>query len=237
MKPLLCTTKNVLARWNSFPISSNPKLGTSSHAASSAPLVQHGRLSLVSCCLPYSLPEQPHVSFRILFSLPFLTHFQTSSCHSVCLLWLLPWAQGRRREVNLRSGPWCGYCFSARGKWFPASPVCLRKWAFLTTATFQGRCPCAFQLDHPSWLLCPMDLPKGCILEPLSHTNPAKLTVPFGSSGDCSPKGNITNKSPSKNGGMLFCIFSYYFLPPTQGKYWINSVYWGAGEKIRGVLI
>lgn len=124
-----------------------------------------------------------------------------------------------------------------QGKWFPASPVCLRKWAFLTTATFQGRCPCAFQLDHPSWLLCPMDLPKGCILEPLFHTNPAKLTVPFGSSGDCSPKGNITNKSLSKNGGMLFCIFSYYFLPPTQGKYWINSVYWGAGEKIRGVLI
>lgn len=156
---------------------------------------------------------------------------------SVCLLWLLPWAQQRRREVNLRSGPWWVYSFSARGKWFPTSPVCLRKWAFLTTATFQGWCLCTFQLDHPSWLLCPVDLPKGCRLEPLSRTNPVKLTVPFGSSEDCSPKENITNKSPSKIGGMWFCIFSCYFLPPTQGKYWINSVYWGAGEKIQEVLI
>lgn len=70
----------------------------STHAASSAPLLQHGRLSLVSRCLPPSLPEQTHVSLRIHFSLPFLTHFQISSSHHVVFVSALAPATGSVKE-------------------------------------------------------------------------------------------------------------------------------------------
>lgn len=187
LKHLLCITKNVLVRWNSLPISSNHMLGVPPGRAHTQPPL------LLFCSTEGS------AWWAVAFPPPFLSSLMSLSeftfpCHSlciskspaptmfsVCLLWLLPWGQWRRKEVTLRSGPWWGYCFSASSKWFPASPVCQRKWAFLTTATFQGRCLCTLQLDHLSWLLCPVDLPKGCILEPLSHTNPVKLTVPFGS--------------------------------------------------------
>lgn len=202
MKHLLCITKNVLVRWDSLPISSNHMLGIPPGRAHTQPPL------LLFCSTEGS------AWWAVAFLPPFLSRPTSPSefifpCHSLhiskslaptmfslYLLWLLPRAQWRRREVTLRSGPWCGYCFSASGKWLSASPVCLRKWAFLTVATFQGRCLCTLQLDHPNWLLCPVDLPEGCMLEPLSHTNPVKLTVPFGSPGDCSPKENITNKSP-----------------------------------------
>lgn len=75
----------------------------STHAASSAPLLQHGRLSLVSRCLPPSLPEQPHVSFRIHFSLPFFTCFQISSPHNVFCVSALAAAMGSVKEKGGKS--------------------------------------------------------------------------------------------------------------------------------------
>lgn len=75
----------------------------STHAASSAPLLQHGRLSLVSCCLPPSLPEQPRVSFRIHFSLTFLTRFQISSSHHVLCVSALVAAMGSVKEKGGKS--------------------------------------------------------------------------------------------------------------------------------------
>lgn len=173
MKHLFCMTKNALVRRNSFPISGNHTLGVPTGRARTQP--------------PLLLLSSPEGSAR--WALAFLPPFPSShlspswfsfpcrSSHlseppaptvsSVCQLQL--------SEVTLRLGPWLGCCSSASGKRFSTSPN------ILTTATFQGRCLCTLQLDIPNWLLCPMDLPKGCVLEPLSHTNPVKLTVPSGS--------------------------------------------------------
>lgn len=187
MKHLLCITKNALICWNSFPINSNLTLGMPTRRV-------HTQPPLLLCS-----STEGSAWWAVTFLPPFLTShlspsqfsFPCRSSHlseppapamsSVCLLWLLPQAQWRGREVTFRSGPWPGCCSSASGKRFSASPVCPTNRGILTTANFQGRHLCTLQLDNPSWLLCPVDLPKGCVLEPSSHTNPVKLTVPSGS--------------------------------------------------------
>lgn len=113
-----------------------------------------------------------------------LTRFQTCSSHHVINV-PAPAPASSSAKVkggSFQVGSMTGLLLLYQWETIFSQPRVPDKAGILPTATFfQGRCLCPLHLDNTKWLLYPMDLPKRCILEPSSHANSFKLTVPSGS--------------------------------------------------------